>query len=64
MDDRLYGVLRTIQDSDPDGRPEQPTAADHRAHQEWAIETFGTQAWVAYRRAGCGDPDGPGARLD
>ena len=41
-------VLDRIMRADPDGFPEEPTAAAYARHEAWAIDTFGQQAWDDY----------------
>ena len=49
-------TLNAIQAADPDGGETEPTEADYARHKTWAIESFGIEAWDAYRVGGWDDP--------
>ncbi len=44
----LLVALLTIRQSDPDGRPWQPTDAERAAHKAWAVRTYGAAVWERY----------------
>lgn len=47
----LIDALRAIERRDPDGWEfNVPTDADRTAFRTWAIDTFGHDAWLTYRR--------------
>lgn len=53
MDD----ALNDIQSRDPNGGTREPTEADYRAHEEWAVAKYGRDTWNRYQRAGNEESD-------
>lgn len=44
--------IQDIRNADPDGGYVQPTEADYKAFERWAIERFGQAAWNFYNSYG------------
>lgn len=44
----LFRALRDIQSKDPDGGQTEPTVEMYKEHREWAIQTYGAEAWDTY----------------
>ncbi len=46
----FFYQLRDIEAHDPDGGEREPTEADYRAHEAWALAKYGREAWDRYQR--------------
>jgi hypothetical protein len=45
-------VLFAIRQSDPDGRPWEPTVAERAGFRAWVVRTYGLPAWEQYMSDG------------